>query len=212
MRVTHAAHRALLIFVLRVVSRPRTTLLICAIVLAACATLAAMRLEISTDQNKLFDPNVRFFREYLHFTELFPENEAIYILIEAKDRQHAPPIARWTAVADAIAQKLASLSEHVSAVDYKVPVEKLGSQGLLFDDPKLVHQSFEGVKRFIPLVKLWSEKPSVLTRLLGRTPLERFISALHTQKPDAGTAGFLAVLAESWNTALAHIDEPLAKG
>src|SRR3954451_17918920 len=212
MSVTHAAHRALLIFVLRVVSRPRTTLLICAIVLAACAALAAMRLNISTDQNKLFDPNVRFFKDYLHFTELFPENEAIYILIDAKDRQHAPPIARWTAAADAIAQRLAGLSEHVRAVDHKVPIERLGSQGLLFDEPKLVQQSFEGVKRFIPLVKLWSEKPGVLTQFLGRTPLERFVSAINTQQPDAETAGFVALLAESWNTALAHMDEPLVKG
>src|SRR4249919_3002146 len=130
MRVTHATHRALLIFVLRVVARPRTTLLIGAMVLAVCAALAAMRLEISTDQNKLFDPNVRFFREYLHFTELFPENEAIYILIEAKDGNHPPPMKRWTAAADAIAQKLASLTEHVRSVDYKVPVEQLCSQGL----------------------------------------------------------------------------------
>jgi hopanoid biosynthesis associated RND transporter like protein HpnN len=212
MRVTHATHRALLIFVLRVVARPRTTLLIGSIILVACAALAAWKLDISTDTNKLFDPHVAFFKEYLRFIALFPENEAIYVLIEARDPAHPPPTARWTSVADAIAQKLASDSEHVKSVDYRVPVDQLGSQGLLFDDPKLVQQSFEGVKRFIPLVKLWAEKPGALTQFLGRTPLERFITAVRTQKPDAETAGFVAMLAESWNYSLAHVDEPLAKG
>src|SRR5262245_46487636 len=212
MRVTHAAHRALLIFVLHVVSRPRRVLLVGCIFLIGCIALAAAKLEISTDQNKLFDPNVPFFRDYLRFIELFPENEAIYVLVEAKDRDHAPPIARWTAAADAIAQRLATLSEHVMSVDHRVPIDKLGSQGLLFDDPKLVRQSFEGMQRFVPLVKLWAEKPGALTQFLGRTPLERFIPALRVQKPDAETAGFVAMLAESWNYALAHPDEPLARG
>jgi hypothetical protein len=82
------------------------------------------------------------------------------------------------------------MSEHVRSVDQKVPSEKLGVQGLLFDEPARVKQSFDEVKRFIPLVKLWAEKPDVLERVLGATPLERFITGLRTQKPDAETKAF----------------------
>src|SRR5439155_2512752 len=102
------------------------------------SALAMTRLAISSDQNKQFDPNVKFFRDFLHFNELFPENEAIYVVVEPKDATHPPPVARWTAVADAIAQRVGRLREFIKSVDVKVPVDKLGSQGLLFDDPQLV--------------------------------------------------------------------------
>src|SRR5262245_46645808 len=95
-------HRPLLRAVLAVVSHPWLSLFISAFVLVACVGFAVMKLEISTDQNKLFDPNVPFFRDYLKFNELFPENEAIYVLIEAKDTAGVPPVRRWTAIADAI--------------------------------------------------------------------------------------------------------------
>lgn len=200
-------------FVLRVVAHPRLTLAIAGAMVAACALLAAARLHISTNQNKLFDPNVPFFRDYLHFIELFPENEAIYIVIEAKDPAHPPAVRRWTALADAITERLRALGPYVQSVDSKVPVEQLGSQGLLFDDPQLVRENFEEMKRFIPLARLWGEKPPALTRLLGETPLERFLAALNTQKPDAETAGFVAVLAESWvKTLRAGRGQPLRVG
>jgi predicted RND superfamily exporter protein len=81
-------------------------------------------------------------------------------------------------------------------------MEKLGAQGLLFDEPTRIRKSFDEVKRFIPLVKLWAEKPNVLERVLGETPLERFITGLGTQKPDTQTHAFVALLADSWNQTL----------
>jgi len=190
------------VFVLSVVRRPRLTLVVAGAVLAACVAFAAARLTISTDQNKLFDPNVPFFRDYLHFTRLFPENEAIYVLVEPKDAGHPPPVERWTALADAIATRLRGLTRHVKLVDAKVPLDQLGSQGLLFDDPALVRQNFEEMKRFVPLARLWGGEPGVLTRVLGRTPLERFVTALNTQPADAETAGFVAALARGWERTL----------
>src|SRR5207244_3662982 len=100
-----------------------------------CAALAVWKLEISTDQNKLFDPNVQFFKDYLAFNEKFPENEAIYVLIQAKDPNHPPAVGRWTAIANAIAERVRGLTKYVKSVDSKVPIEQLGPQGLLFDDP-----------------------------------------------------------------------------
>src|SRR3954464_202223 len=135
-------HRPLLIFVLHVVKHPRRVLSIAIVIVALCALLAAWKLNISSDQNKLFDPNVKFFRDFLSFTQRFPENEATYIIIEPIDRTHPPPVARWTAIADAIAARLKTMPQYVKSVDAKVPTDQLGSQGLLFDEPANVRQSF----------------------------------------------------------------------
>jgi hypothetical protein len=185
-------------------------LLVCGSILAVAAGLAAWKLRLSSDQSKLFDPNVPFFRAYRNFTAQFPENEAIYVIIEASDARNHPPLQRWTAIADGIAERLRTMPDHVKSVDCRVPVDRLGAQGLLFDDPQNVRQHFEDMKRFIPLVQLWAEEPSALTRLLGRSPLERFISALNTQPPDPDTAAFVARLAESWNLNIKQIDDPPA--
>ena len=205
-------HRSLLISVLHVVTHPWRVLIICFAIAAGCVGLAMWKLNISTDQNKLFDPDVPFFQDYLRYVEKFPENEAIYVLIEAKDRAHPPAVGRWTALADAITARVGALTKHVKSVDSKVPVDKLGAQGLLFDDPKLVRQNFEEIKRFVPLAKLWAEKPTILTRILGETPLERFIAALNTQPADEETAGFLGPVAASWVTTLRSGDEALQVG
>jgi hopanoid biosynthesis associated RND transporter like protein HpnN len=206
-------NRLQLIGVLHVVSHPRRTLLIAAIILAATCGLAAWKLNISTDQNKLFDPNVRFFRDYLSFTQTFPENEALYVIVEPIDANHPPAISRWTNLADAITDRLRAMPKYVTLVDQKVPLDKLGPQGLLFDTRADVQKNFADVKKFIPLVQLWAENPSPLVRtLLGPSPLERFITGLNTQKANDQTAGFVALLAKSWNESLAHPDEPLLVG
>jgi predicted RND superfamily exporter protein len=206
-------HRGILIVVLHVVSHPWRTLFLAGVFLAACVLLATSRLTISTDQNKLFDPNVQFFKDYLSFVQKFPENEAIYVVIQTRDPKAVPPIPRWTGIADAIAARLEQMPQYVKAVDARVPVKQLGSQGLLFDDPKLVRENFQDVKRFIPLAKLWAEKPSFLTRLLGSTPIERFLSAVNTQPPDDDTAGFVVALADSWTQTIEHTGEgPLRVG
>src|SRR4051812_39855041 len=146
-------HRLLLIGVLSVIGRPRLTLIVAGVVLALCAGLAAQKLDISTDQNKLFDPNVKFFQDFLRFNQKFPENEAIYVVIEARAPGRQPPVQRWTDFADALTQRLKQMPQYVKSVDAKVPVEELGSQGLLFDSPESVKKNFEDIKRFIPLVK-----------------------------------------------------------
>ena len=56
---------------------PLRSLIVAGVVLAGCVTLAMTRLDISSDQNKLFSTKVKFFRDYLEFDEKFPENEAV---------------------------------------------------------------------------------------------------------------------------------------
>src|SRR3954470_17012405 len=135
--------------VLNVVHRPKLTLAVAGIALVACATWAYFRLNISTDTNKLFSPKVPFFADYLAFNEKFPENEAIYVLIQARDPANRPPVARWTGAADAVAARLTALPEHVQSVRARVPIEKLGDQGLLFDTPERVQQAVREIREFV---------------------------------------------------------------
>src|SRR5690349_4415679 len=175
-------HRPLLVAVLHVVTHPKRALSIALIVLAACVGLAYFRLDIATDQNRLFDPTVPFFRDFLRFGELFPENEALYVVVErARPTDPEPPVRRWTSIADELAARVRTLKSAVHSVDAKVPVERLGTQGLLFDAPARVRQAFADVKRFVPLAKLWAEEPNALTNLLGKTPNERFVTADRNQ-------------------------------
>src|SRR5256885_13969749 len=105
--------RPILRFVLAVVSRPRLTLAITLTLTAACVALSVARLRISTEQNKLFSRNVPFFRDYVAFSEEFPENEAIYVIVEPKDRRAHPAVERWTGAAEAIVERLKQIPQHV---------------------------------------------------------------------------------------------------
>ena len=191
--------------VLGVVGRPKLTLAIAAAALVACATLAYFRLDISTDQNKLFSPRAKFFADYLAYVDKFPENEAAYVVIERADRSTMPPIRRWTAAADAVAARVAALStEHVRSVDVRVPLDRLGDQGLLFEEPDVLDDRVAEVRRFIPLIRILAERPTLLTRVLGPTVIDRFLgSQIAGPKPDAAQAAFVGEVVRSWNLTLA---------
>jgi hopanoid biosynthesis associated RND transporter like protein HpnN len=201
--MTHV-RRPILRFVLRVVSRPRLTLASTLLLTAGCVALALARLSISTDQNKLFSRDVPFFRDFITFGQQFPENDGIYVVVQPRDKKAQPPsVARWAAAAEAIATRLRASPQHVKSIAARVAPGEMNGQGLLFDDPNTLHETVEETRRFVPLVRLFAEKPTVITGLLGATPLDRFLSALATQKPDAETAPFAAELARTWTQTLA---------
>lgn len=195
--------RPILRFVLMVVAHPRLTLGIVLALTTACIALAASRLTISTNQNELFSDKVPFFRDYLDFDRKFPENEAVYILIEPRSPAETPPVERWTGAADAVASALRKMPEFVHSVDQRVPIDELGSQGLLFDDPALVRQAAKDVHQFIPLVKLFAEKPGLLDQVFGPTPIDQFLGKLNLAPADAQTAAFTTLLARSWSETMA---------
>ncbi|MBA2707376.1 MAG: MMPL family transporter [Gemmatimonadaceae bacterium] len=189
--------RRLLKFVLWVVRRPRLTLAIAGFALVASVLLAVTRLSISTDTNKLFSSDVPFFRNYLEFIQKFPENEAVYVLVEAKEPDGSPPVRRWTAIADSITQHLQQAPDYVASVDRRVPLDKLGVQGLLFEHQKLLEESFAQIGEFGQLASLWGERNRLMF-VLGRTPMQRFLSGMVLRKPDADAVQFQRVLSESW--------------
>jgi len=191
-------HRRILKSVLSVVRHPKTTLLLVVIGLAVCGVLAATRLNISSDQNKLFSPKVWFFRDYLDMIRRFPENEALYIIVEPRDPASAD-MNRWMELSDQIVARLRGMPEFVDDVYCKVPLDAMGRQGILYERPDQLHDDVSGA---VQLAQFWGEKPSGIIAVAGRTPMERFLSLVAASEPDDQTAGFVGHLCESWNRAL----------
>src|ERR1700761_671385 len=102
-------HRRLMLGVIAVVKRPKWTLGGAGVVLVASILLAIGRLTISSDQNKLFNENVAFFRDYLRFNRDFPENEAIYVIVRAKGER--PGSEKWVGIAQGIVDRLRPMRE-----------------------------------------------------------------------------------------------------
>jgi predicted RND superfamily exporter protein len=169
-----------------VVERPRLTLLVAAVALIASVLLALAHLGVSTDQNKLFSRERTFFRDYVDFIARFPENEAVYVVVEPVGPSGVePPLERWTGLADDIAARLRALPQHVRRVEERVPIDQLGIQGILFEPRDAMCQRIAEM--------------GLLGRLVtGRTPLQDFFAgnALHAlrgaTRQEAVFAGRLA--------------------
>jgi uncharacterized protein len=192
--------RRLLTGVLAIASHPIRTLVVVGITLAACGLWAGTSLNISTDQNQLFSDKVPFFRNYLDFIARFPENEAIYLILEPRDPTMHPALNRWTAAADAITDRLRQIPQFVDAAECRVPLDQLGRQGILFLDRSKLPLELEQTQQFAQLAQFWGQSPGAAA-LLGGTPLERTLAGA-TARDDDATAGFVGSLAHSWNQAL----------
>src|SRR5580704_15583899 len=137
--------RRILKSVLAVVNHPRITVAAVFVTVAVCVIAACTLLTISTDQNKLFSSKPWFFHEYLEYIKRFRENEAIYVVIEPIDAKSHIPVTRWAAAADHVTERLRGMSEVISA-SCRIPVEQLGRQAILFDDPKKLPQDVAGAQ------------------------------------------------------------------
>jgi hypothetical protein len=133
----------------------------------------------------------------LTFEEKFPENEALYVLIEPKDPANAPALSRWRAVADAVAAKLRALdSTIVTRVEDRVGMKELGAYAMLFASPDELKQSFtQARQQLVPLAAVWGQGTS--------SPMRRFLLTLSLTDPDKDKAQFLKILADSWRQTIA---------
>lgn len=202
-------HRKLLKHSLRLIRYPRTILIIGILLAGASALLAARYLRVSTDENKLFSPKVPFFHQYLSFIHEFPENEAAFIVVQAKNSAHPPTTAEWIAAANAITRRLRTLHNSVASVDDRVPLDQLGSQALLFARWSQVRQVAALSGKLAPLLMLWGSRPTLLTGLLGQSRMARFLHGAATGPPDVKTAAFVTQLCRSW---IATLRQPSAGG
>ena len=189
--------RRLLTGVLFVARHPRLILVAVVLTLAASVAVAVSFLRISTDQNQLFSPKEWFFANYLDFIHQFPESEAVYIVIEPRPEFGRPTLPRWTGVADAVTRKLNDMPDVVRLAQCRVPLDKLGRQGILFEDPAKLPEDLKQAQQLIPLAKFWGEKPGFPISQMGHSPLERFLSATDLHRDDQ-TAAFVQTLAQNW--------------
>ena len=204
--------RRLIAVVLFAVKYPKAMLTAAGLFLLAATLFAATHLSITTDQDELFSRDVPFFKNYIAFTKNFPENQAGYVVVRAKDGTPIPPVNRWVGIADAITARLASLPQFAHIVDSHVPIAQLGDQALLFDNADDLHKNVADAKRLVPLAKLWGEPPSLLTRALGSSPMARFLSGANLAPVDAETASFVGTLADGWAKTLSRTDGPVLLG
>lgn len=207
--------------VLCVVAWPKVTLALAALLLAVSVGAAMLWLDVSTDQNKLFSPNVPFFRDYLRFSEEFPENEATYVVVRQKEADHKsdappPPTRQWIEAADSIASRLSRMPRYVSRVDTHVPLDAPGAPGILFDsDPAAVAEALAQAKsQLVPLAQIWGGRPGTVQGLFSRlasarTRMETFLADLQFSEPDESSVRFLPDLADSWTQAARRPREPV---
>ena len=201
-------HRRVLKDTLRLTRYPRTVLGIALVLAAISAFLACTRLRISTDQNKLFSSHVAFFHQYLQFIKQFPENEAAYIVIKARNPAHPPAASQWIAAANAVTASLQKLPKYVISVDSHVPLKKLGNQALLFATWADLRAAANGAPSLAQLATVWGEKPDIPMSFFGHTRIQRFLRLLAAQTPSVQTTSFVRMLSESWLQALR---QPIAK-
>jgi hypothetical protein len=203
-------YRRILIAVLAIVCHPWTTLAVVLVTVGACAAVAVSWLTVSTDQNQLFSSKPWFFRDYLQFISRFRENEAVYIVIEPSDPAAKPPIARWTAAADHVTERLRAMPQVIDAY-CRIPLEQLGTQAILFEDPRKLPQRLAAAQGLGRLAAIWGARATAITSALGANPIERSLSGA-ALKPDEQTANFIAHLADSWDQAIRHPGKKLSIG
>ena len=206
--------------VLWVVAHPRLTLGAAAVVLLVSIASAMRWLTVSTDQNNLFSPHVKFFADYLDFDRKFPENQAIYVLIEPRDPGPAP-VPRWVAAADAIAARLNQMVPRYiqkGGVDYKIRLDAPGAPGILFQDPSEFPHDVQQISEEVGgLAAVWGGKAGGVLGMFERvasasTPMARFLAGMQFHPPDEESARFVRQLAESWSQTIERPDAPVRLG
>lgn len=195
----HLIQRKMLAFVLMVIRHPRWVLGLGMAAAAISIILAVLFLRISTDQNKLFSPQVPFFHRYLQYIHEFPENEAAYVVIQPRHPDHPPPPARWIAAARAISARLTKLTAYVRSVDSHIPVRQLGRRAICFAPAATVKQAEAAQPLVGRLAELFSGSSDVKTVLFGKNRILTLLQ--HFPAGSAASRGFLERLANSLDIA-----------
>jgi predicted RND superfamily exporter protein len=194
--------------VLRVVAHPKLTLGLSCLLLIIGVGSAKLWLHVSSDQNELFSPRVKFFHDWLDFNEKFPENQATYVVIEPAKLSEPPALSQWVAINEKITRRLQGMQDRVEQVVSQLPLNDPKAPALLFDDPRTLPEHFEQLQRFVPLIKLWGERPTALTGLLGGPPISRFISGVSVTTHDSDELKLVDAMAKGWREAALHPDRP----
>ena len=162
-----SVQRQVVKWVIRVVSYPKLSLALCAVALVLAVGLAATRLRLSTDQEELMTPKLKFFRDYKEFTRRFPENESYVVILEPEHPALRPPARRWIELADRMTAGLMALKEDVRRVDARVAPEDLGEQALVFADWEEVRTQNAHVDEMLQLAQIVGNPDSLQAQVIG---------------------------------------------
>ena len=92
------------------------------------------------------------------------------MVIEPADPASHPTITQWTAVADGVTARLRTMKGDVKDAYCKVPLNELGQQAILFQDPKKLPESFAGAQGLAQLASIWAQNPASSSPPLVPTP------------------------------------------
>ncbi len=160
-------------------------------VLAVASVAAAvMLLEFQTNQNALVSNDLEYNRRFLKFREEFGDLEYLYVVIEVRD------LRRAKAIAEAVAEEMQALPEHVSGVFHKVETDPRSAliyvpRALLERLSSLLSENEEAVREFLSIDGLPSFCELVVDRLDARAARENEELA---ELGLAGLGGFLTEL------------------
>lgn len=146
------------------VRRPRTTLLIIAMITVASLYIAATRLQFKTDRSDLIDPSVPFQQRWLKYTEDFGESSDMVVAIESDEPETIK------AALDHLGDKLHAESELFANVLYKIEPGGLRNKGLQYLPPESLAVGLERLEEYRPILAgRWD-----LVRLESLIPLLQF--------------------------------------
>ena len=208
-RRTHRFTRLLIGLVLHLIARPKLALAGSLLVLVGCGLLAYGRLDLNTDQDELFSTNDPIFKRYVEYNKDFPEHQAAYVFVHAADPATPPTTGRWIAVADAITAALQADKSAVRAVDSHVPLEQFGKQAILLQDSSKLKDDLRQIGQ---LSTPFQPGNPVTRRLLGPTPIERFLTGARGRVPDADSAFFISAVAGGLTDVLVDVNATVAVG
>jgi len=202
----HLIQRKMLTFVLLVIRHPRWVISLGLSMTVIGALLAIFFLPISTDQNKLFSSRVPFFHRYLQYIHNFPENEAAYVVMTARDDKAPPPAAQWIAAANAVTERLRQLRTNVRAVDSHVPMKRLGAQAICFASARQIRAAIAAQPMVGRLGELFTGNSALKNNLLGKNRLLTLLR--HFPLSSDRSVGFLQRLAASLRLSLDQRGHP----
>lgn len=127
-----------------VCKRPRAILFIALLLTLVSGWLAATRLTVSSDQDRLVSDTLVFQQIYLDFIKNFKDQEFLYVVIDGREPKKAE------AFADDVAARLAKSPDLIRQVTYRIGPEQLGRDMLLYLDLKEVEALATQAERTAP--------------------------------------------------------------
>jgi len=140
------------ILLLQVIARvvctwPRTILIIAALLTLVSGWLAATRLTLNGDQDKLLSDKLVFQQIYLDFIKNYKDQEFLYVVIDGRKPEQAK------AFADDLAVRLAKSPDLIKQVTYRIGPKQLGNNLLLYMEPEQVEALSHQVQEMAPTLE-----------------------------------------------------------